>query len=155
MNWQKRNQEKIKQYKKNYIVNNPEKRKQSVKKYDISERGKTLKEKWVIKNADRLREQARINSKKYRDRLATQRHKRRAIIKNLGEHFTKEEWTELKKKYGKCLACGKKEPEILLTPDHVIPISKGGDNSIKNIQSLCRTCNFRKNNKRSTDYRLA
>jgi len=154
-NWQRKNRNKVKVWQKNYILRHPDRRKESIKKYDTSEKGRKKRKLWEEKNYERLREQARINSKRYRDRLTFYRHKRRAIIRGLQEHYTVQEWKDLKIKYGnKCLACGKKEPEILLTPDHIIPISKGGSNTIDNIQPLCRTCNFKKNNKRSTDYRL-
>jgi 5-methylcytosine-specific restriction endonuclease McrA len=31
--------------------------------------------------------------------------------------------------------------------DHVIPYSMGGDNSVENIQLLCRRCNAAKSNR--------
>jgi len=41
--------------------------------------------------------------------------------------FTAQEWAELKRRYNyTCLRCGRREPEIKLTADHVVPISKGG-----------------------------
>lgn len=71
-----------------------------------------------------------------------------------GDGFTTQEWRELKAKYDfTCLCCGRQEPAIKLTPDHVIPLSKGGPNSIENIQPLCPSCNKRKWDK-DTDYRL-
>lgn len=64
-----------------------------------------------------------------------------------GSH-TFEEWESLKAKYNwTCPACIKREPEIRLTLDHIVPLSKGGSNNIENIQPLCSLCNSRKNNK--------
>lgn len=42
---------------------------------------------------------------------------------------------------GKCCICGTKED---LEFDHIIPISKGGATSFRNLQLLCKKCNIRK-----------
>ena len=67
-------------------------------------------------------------------------------LKILAEgNYTWKKWEELKKKHNfTCAICGRKEPEIKLTIDHIIPISEGGTNWISNIQPLCRSCNSKK-----------
>lgn len=49
-----------------------------------------------------------------------------------------------------CKHCGvsvKEEPHLLLEIDHIIPLSKGGITSEKNLQTLCWRCNRAKGNK--------
>ena len=45
---------------------------------------------------------------------------------------------------GKCCYCGSKEN---LEFDHIIPVSKGGATTFRNMQLLCKPCNIKKANK--------
>jgi len=79
--------------------------------------------------------------------------KRRARLRNAQGDLTFEKWEEIKKKYNyTCLACKKREPEIILSVDHIIPLIKGGKNSCDNVQPLCIICNKIKYTK-VTDFR--
>lgn len=41
----------------------------------------------------------------------------------------------------KCQYCGASAPDVILEIDHVIPVSKGGDDDITNLITSCRDCN--------------
>jgi 5-methylcytosine-specific restriction endonuclease McrA len=69
--------------------------------------------------------------------------RRREREKESGDGFTEASFVALKEQYGDvCLACRKSA--VLIVPDHVIPMCRGGKHSIENIQPLCLACNFRK-----------
>ena len=48
---------------------------------------------------------------------------------------------------GKCVQCGASGPGAWLEFDHIIPHSKGGANTVANVQLLCRRCNLAKANR--------
>ncbi len=80
-------------------------------------------------------------------------NRRRARKKMAEGSFTVAQWEELKKKYNyTCLSCHRSEPEISISADHIIPLSKGGTNDIGNIQPLCINCNCKKHTS-TIDYR--
>jgi hypothetical protein len=83
------------------------------------------------------------------ERWVSWRKNKRNRIKReaMGEH-TFGEWELLEKQYNyTCPCCGGSEPEIKLTEDHIIPLSRGGSDNIENIQPLCRSCNCKKHTK--------
>jgi 5-methylcytosine-specific restriction endonuclease McrA len=80
-------------------------------------------------------------------------HTRRVRMEANPGHLTVGQWRALKKAQDyRCLCCGRREPEIRLTIDHVIPVSRGGSNAVENCQGLCADCNSAKFT-RDTDYR--
>lgn len=89
------------------------------------------------------------------EKSTAHRHTRKARKLGNGGTFTAMQWRMVKARYNyTCLRCGKREPEIKLSPDHVVPLAMGGANSIDNIQPLCVSCNCRKHAKH-IDYRPA
>jgi 5-methylcytosine-specific restriction endonuclease McrA len=51
-----------------------------------------------------------------------------------------------------CAACGSTES---IEIDHIIPINRGGQHSIGNLQPLCRSCNASKNDRLPVEWRHA
>ena len=87
---------------------------------------------------------SRKYKKEHRARYTYLQNQRRIKIRKIGGSFTFEEWQDLCNiNDNKCKICGK---ETKLTIDHIISISKGGTNDIKNIQPLWLQCNVRKSN---------
>jgi 5-methylcytosine-specific restriction endonuclease McrA len=87
------------------------------------------------------------------DKIVAANNRRRAREYRAEGSHAIEEWEELKAQHAyTCLCCGKSEPEIELTRDHVIPLEQGGSDWISNIQPLCATCNSKKSTK-YIDYR--
>jgi hypothetical protein len=79
---------------------------------------------------------------------------RNIVIARQLAHHTDQEWADLLERFGnKCLRCGVPGAEFELTKDHVIPVSKGGTDSIGNLQPLCRYCNSWKCNE-EFDFRV-
>lgn len=119
-NWRKNNPDKARQMEKSYRENNLEAYRQRKRNY------------------------ARLHPEIFRSAS----RKRRVIkLKAEGDH-TFGDWELLKKQYGYvCPSCHKSEPEIKLTEDHIVPLTKGGSDFIENIQPLCKPCNSIKHTK--------
>lgn len=55
----------------------------------------------------------------------------------------------------KCQACGAKPSkcgDVTLHIDHIVPVSLGGTNAMKNLQALCAECNMSKGNRSVYDH---
>jgi 5-methylcytosine-specific restriction endonuclease McrA len=134
-----------------------------------AQKAKEYQKAWFQRNKDRKCKQGSAWRKKNRAKAAAMFRKwkakhptydairsaiRKARKTGAGGSFTEVEWQDLKKLYDhRCLCCGRSEPSVRLEPDHVIPVTRGGHSKITNIQPLCRSCNARKGNHNSIDYR--
>lgn len=104
-------------------------------------------------NIERIRE---LDNKRYRrDKskrlILAKAHsgKRRKRLKELSDETinSKALFDLLDKQDCKCYWCKTKIDSISASPDHYVPIAKGGKHSINNIVLTCVTCNLRKNAK--------
>lgn len=109
--------------------------------------------KWYTENHERNLERSRAWHKSNRDRANVIHNNYMARKRNNGGTITAKEWLGLKEFYNyTCLRCGRREPEIKLTLDHVLPLSLGGKTTTENAQPLCGSCNSSKRDKH-IDYR--
>lgn len=88
----------------------------------------------------------RTSNKEYIKWIKNKRNRLKKLLNKNGSSHTFEEWEILKVQYNNtCPCCKKSEPEIKLTEDHIMPLSRDGSDDIDNIQPLCKSCNCKKN----------
>ena len=151
--YREKNKERIRERKHQYNILNAEKNRERVKKWqnDNPEKVKGYKKNWQKNNPEYNKEYQRDWTKTEKGKANNQRgqSKRRANFNNIINTLTADEWIDILKEYKfKCAYCGK---EFTLfdkaTRDHVIPISKGGNNTKENVVPACLSCNCSKGNR--------
>jgi len=164
------NKEHYRELKRAHQKENPEKYEEALRKYrethreELNTKARERRQQDIEhyreigrKSRDKHAEERNAYQREYgkanRDKLTSYTNNRRARkLLAKGSH-TEQEWQELKARYDyRCLCCGRQEPEIKLTRDHVRPLIFGGNDFIDNIQPLCARCNSKKN-LRHVDYR--
>lgn len=89
---------------------------------------------------------------KNRDKVLAKHARRRAYILNSDEHFTRVDVaTQYRSQKGKCWHCGKLVGQKYHI-DHLIPLSRGGSNSARNIVISCPSCNVTRRNKLTMEW---
>lgn len=101
---------------------------------------------WYVKNKERAAALHRDWVRENRHLRAQHGASRRARKFNNGGSHTFKEWLAKCAEYHyTCAYCPAKD--IKLTRDHVVPLSRGGRDSIDNIVPACQPCNSRKRDK--------
>jgi hypothetical protein len=141
--WRQANPDRWRQWRRTYRLKNRENNRRTYRRWYQQNREALLARKRVKYQADleRMRERGRI-----------QRGKRRKWIAVSSVNYSDGEWRALVTAWNhRCAYCGR-TPEKL-QPDHRLPVSRGGSNSIENILPACPPCNFRKHTKTEEEFR--
>src|SRR4051812_22620758 len=94
---------------------------------------------------------------------AVRRQRYRQLKANNGGHHQPAEWRALLNRTPRCPDCQRGWAEIPARPnpryrftwtkDHIVPLSKDGNDAIGNVRPLCYECNFRKASKIPKDFK--
>lgn len=149
-----RNKNKVKLSKDKYNAEHREQRK--IYDAEHKERIDELRRLYTEENKDRISETHRQYCVQYyqtergRVQMRVSSGNRRARKRNAqGTHTTDELYQQLRRQKNKCYYCHVKlgKERNSWVAEHVIPLSRGGSNSIDNIVIACPTCNLRKHDK--------
>lgn len=165
--WRQENSEKIRIYDKKYYQMHREKILAQNRKYyyehpeyrqtkTYHQRNNERAKKYYLENRKEARNKYKEYIQSLKGKLIRKKseHKRRALkqscqINNLTTNQIKNILNEAQK----CAICNKKfNKNRKKTLDHIIPISKGGNNTLMNIQTVCSYCNSVKGTKDYTEF---
>jgi len=130
--WYAANREQINEQSRIKYAANPEPKRNYARVYRATfpERVREYKREWVQDNPDRIKAQSQ---------------RRRALKRAALGKFTAADWRALIARSPRCYWCGKPWTKTRRpTHDHIIPLARGGSNTIENSVCACRSCNCSK-----------
>ncbi len=136
----------FKDAKKIYQDRNKDKRSQQRKERYIKTKHKenVQQKKWYLRNKETHAQRGKEWRKNNRDRAGVYNHKRRIKIKTNSVHYThKDVKSALRIQRSECFYCKSKIINKYHI-DHVVPVSRGGNNGCGNIVVACVRCNCKK-----------
>lgn len=139
--WALKHPDWVKRRNKEYYIKHAEEYKLRAKKWakDNREKRRAIVKKNDLKYKEKYSLRSKIYLQNHPELVAERNHKRRMKIITNGGNFTAKEWILLCEV--NAYLCNICRQHKKMTVDHIIPLSKGGINSIENIQPLCATCN--------------
>jgi 5-methylcytosine-specific restriction endonuclease McrA len=173
LKWTAAHRERSRKTHQRYVERHPEADRASKIKHARSEKAKARQRAYEIAHKDEInawnRRAYQANPKVFKQRkqrykehlperfyavMCASASRRREIIAQSESHHTADDILRLyKDQNGVCAA---PHCNALLSEgyhaDHVIPIARGGSNAASNIQLLCPTCNYNKNDKDPVDW---
>ena len=144
--YNKQFREKNPEYRKEYYIKNRERELECIKIYNTKNKKKLLDRRRKL-YYEKENEYSRLYIKTDRGKVTVQRNKakRRAKERNIISTLTFQEWEDVLIEFNhKCAYCNNKTE---LVKEHIIPISKGGNNIRENVVPSCGICNSKKGNK--------
>jgi len=109
--------------------------------------------KYVRENREKMNHHSRSYTARHPEKKKETRRKQKNKRRNVLGWHSEGEWQLLKRQYADtCPSC--KRGGLVLSKDHIVPLSRGGSDNIENIQPLCQSCNSRKGNRTLTRYIL-
>jgi 5-methylcytosine-specific restriction endonuclease McrA len=147
--WQRNNPDKMRHYQRTSYVKNRDKLIAWHREYhrNHKEQEADYRRKYIEANREKMRERRRLRQlRNPEEKRIHVRLRRKRIAIAQGHHTPADVKRQYEAQRGKCYYCGCELNGTYQT-DHVIPISRGGSDSMENIVVACASCNLSKGNK--------
>jgi 5-methylcytosine-specific restriction endonuclease McrA len=145
--YRKRNRERLRRQSRAKYAANREGNAAAAKAYRAAhpEKVRQVNRDFYLANSEGAKQRARSYRLNHPERQRSAKQRRRALKKAVKSTFTARDWAALLARSKRCHWC--RRPFTSARPpthDHVVPLSKGGANSLENSVCACSECNNRK-----------